>query len=78
MQFAFRFFIFLLIHFFLINGLAAAGSKPPAVGGMLPDIILAVPKNADHQKYLGVTGKSTFTIPEIQAEVVIIQVFSMY
>ena len=62
----------------LNNGFSSAGSQPPAVGSVLPDFSLAVPKNVDHQSYLGVAGKETFSIPEITAEVVIIQIFSMY
>ena len=63
----------------LINaGFSGASSQPPAVGGVLPDFSLAVPKNDDHQSYLGVAGKDAFQIPEIKAEVVIIEIFSMY
>ena len=54
-----------------------AGSRPPAVGGVLPEFDLAVPRSDAHQEYLGVAGE-TFTIPEIKAEVVIIEIFSMY
>jgi hypothetical protein len=63
--------------FLLTASLATAGSQPPVVGGVLPGFDLTVPKNVEHQKYLGVAGK-TFTIPEIKAEVVIVEIFSMY
>ena len=62
----------------LTTGFSSAASQPPSVGGALPDFSLPVPKNDDHQSYLGVTGKETFSIPEIKADVVIIQIFSMY
>ena len=62
----------------LATGFASAASQPPSVGGVLPDFSLPVPKNDDHQSYLGVAGKETFSIPEIKADVVIIQIFSMY
>jgi hypothetical protein len=61
-----------------IAGFAAAEIEPPAEGGVLPEIILRVPENSELQQYLGVGGKETFTIPEIKAEVVIIEIFSMY
>lgn len=64
----------LLIHI----GISDASSQPPVVGGELPEFSLAVPKNDDHQSYLGVAGKEAFSIPEINADVVIIQIFSMY
>jgi hypothetical protein len=63
--------------FLLTAGFSRADSQPPAVGGVLPEIDLAVPRSDEHQKYLGVTGK-TFTIPQIKAEVVIVEIFSMY
>jgi hypothetical protein len=48
------------------------------VGGKLPEITLAAPQSAELQLYLGVSGKQTFAIPEITAEVVLIEIFSMY
>ncbi|MGD2100297.1 MAG: hypothetical protein PVG35_22205 [Desulfobacterales bacterium] len=64
----------LLFH----TGFASANSQPPAVGGVLPDFSLAVPQNDEYRNYLGVAGKEFFTIPEIKADVVIIEIFSMY
>ena len=63
---------------FLSIGLAAAASQPPAVGGKLPEITLAAPQSPESQLYLGISGKQTFAIPEIKAEVVLIEIFSMY
>ena len=63
---------------YLTGGPVGAASKPPAVGGKLPEITLAAPQNAELQLYLGVGGKQTFAIPEIKAEVVLIEIFSMY
>ena len=57
---------------------AIAESQPPVEGGILPEIVLSVPQNSELQQYLNVAGKKTFTIPEINAEVVIIEIFSMY
>ena len=68
--------VFLLI-FLLTASFSGADSQPPAVGGVLPEFELEVPRSDEHQKYLGVGGK-TFTIPEIKAEVVIVEIFSMY
>ena len=68
----------LAAYFLLSGGLAGAAAQPPAVGGQLPEITLAAPQNADLQMYLGVSGKKTFAIPEIKAEIVLIEIFSMY
>lgn len=56
-----------------------AGS-PPAVGGMLPDIRLSMPKDMADKSYLGLGffGFGSFKIPEIKANLVIIEIFSMY
>ena len=61
-----------------VAGFAGATVKPPAEGGVLPEIVLKVPENSELQQYLGVSGKKTFSIPEIKAEVVLIEIFSMY
>ncbi|MBW2193787.1 MAG: TlpA family protein disulfide reductase [Deltaproteobacteria bacterium] len=53
-------------------------TTPPAKGGALPEITLSVPSAPDLQNYLGVTGKETFTIPQINAEVVVIEIYSLY
>ena len=73
-----KFILALIISLFSMVGWAGAKIKPPAEGGVLPEIVLSVPENSDLQKYLGVAGKKTFTIPEIKTEVVIIEIFSMY
>jgi hypothetical protein len=48
------------------------------VGGQLPEFKLPVPKSDEHQEYLGLAGRESFKISEISAEVVIIEIFSMY
>jgi hypothetical protein len=59
-------------------GFCWADSQPPAVGGVLPEFTLPVPKADDHQQYLGVIGKDSFKIPEIKADIVIIEIFNIY
>jgi hypothetical protein len=62
----------------LATGAAWAGDQPPAVGGTLPDFTLAAPKAPEEQKYLGLAGPTDFKIGDIQAAVVIIEIFNMY
>jgi len=66
--------------FFLVmfTAMASAVTKPPSEGGVLPEIVLTGPKILDQQKYLGLSGENTFTIPQIKASVVIVEIFSMY
>jgi len=56
----------------------SAATAPPEVGGVLPEIILATPANPEHLKYLGLKAAENFTIPQIKAQVVIVEIFSMY
>jgi len=67
-----------MVLFFFHPGSVAAETKPPTEGGVLPSIDLGVPQSAEYKQYLGLTGKKSFTIPEIKAEVVLIEIFSMY
>jgi hypothetical protein len=73
----FKYLAVFIAIFLLTARFSMADSQPPAVGGGLPEFDLSVPRSDEHQKYLGVAGK-TFTIPEIKAEVVIVEIFSMY
>ena len=57
---------------------AKAEGQPPAEGSVLPAITLPAPKDTAHQAYLGLTGKKEFTIADIPAEVVIIEIMNMY
>ena len=67
-----------MIGMLFVGELAGAGTMPPAEGGVLPDIVLAVPPDSEFQEYLGVTGKIGFSIPDIKADVVIVEIYSMY
>jgi len=78
MKFYSKILLAVAIYFFLSGAPVGAGSQPPAVGGKLPEITFAAPQNTELQLYLGVSGKQTFAIPEIKAEIVLIEIFSMY
>jgi hypothetical protein len=51
---------------------------PPAEGGVLPNITLPIPEKPEEQQYLGLEGKGAFAVSKIQADVVILEIFSMY
>lgn len=55
---------------------AAAG--PPAVGGVLPEIVLPAPQRVEEREYLGLKEKTSFKVPESNADIVIVEIFSMY
>jgi hypothetical protein len=55
-----------------------AAVQPPPEGGVLPEIVLTVPEHPWQLAYLGLDATREFKIPQIQAQVVIIEIFSMY
>lgn len=57
---------------------ALTASKPPATGETLPSFKLAVPDNDQARSYLGLSGSGQVTVPQIDAQVVIIEIFNMY
>lgn len=56
----------------------AASNMPPQVGGTLPDMKLLKPADSGELKYLGLSGSGTFLPDQVKAQVLIIQIFSMY
>jgi thiol-disulfide isomerase/thioredoxin len=57
---------------------ASSNSTPPLKDEVLQKIILPIPKNPEEKSYLGLSGVGTFKIPQIKANVVFIEIFSMY
>jgi len=67
--------IFLVLFHY---SLAFGSNVPPVKGDVLPEINITVPQNATDRSYLGLEGSGFFTIPQIKATIVIIEIFSMY
>jgi peroxiredoxin len=68
--------IFLSLSFLELN--VHAGAVTPAKGDLFPAISLGVPEKESAREYLGVTGKGSFGISKIKADLVIVEIFSMY
>jgi len=66
------------IFILVFNAQPIGANSTPRKGGTLPAIKLDVPKDPAHKSYLGLSGEGLFDISQIKAEVVIIQIFSMY
>lgn len=66
------------IFVLVFNAQPIGANSTPRKGGTLPAIKLDVPKDPVHRSYLGLSGEGLFDISQIKAEVVIIQIFSMY
>ncbi len=64
--------------FFFGQPILAAKSIIPSEGDVLPEITLSVPQNTNEKDYLGIKEKDAFKVSQIKAQVVILEVFSMY
>jgi len=70
----------LVIAFYLpVAHMTAMGaSDPPSDGEALPDIEFPAPDDPSEKSYLGLSGDRDFRIRDVKADVVIIEIFSMY
>lgn len=75
-----RHFIMMCLVCFLMIPilLSAAELQPPPEGGTLPEVLLPVPEDPVQRAYLGLKQTGDFRIPDIAAEIVIVEIFSMY
>ena len=74
-----KIFSFLIIvSCFTCMSQVAYAVECPSEGSIFPDIILPVPQQASEKDYLGITYNQPFEISHIKAQVVIIEIFSMY
>jgi hypothetical protein len=71
-------FIFISAWFAWVRYPTLAASKPPAQGTALPQFQLVVPDDSETKGYLGLSGSGEFTVSEINAPVVVIQILSRY
>lgn len=70
--------VVLNILIFLAHPIYSALCKTPSEGGVFPETNLPFPQNTSEMDYLGITGKGTFKLSKIKAEVLIVEIFSMY
>lgn len=68
----------LILLFFSCTFAFAAELAPPREGESLPEMLLPAIEDAGVQTYLGVSGSESFSVNDIQGEVLIVQIFSMY
>jgi peroxiredoxin len=74
----FNFFLVSLLLALILNIPLRAETEPPREGGKLPAFKLTIPKSVEEKNYLGLSGGGPFSIPQIKANVVIIEIFNMY
>jgi peroxiredoxin len=64
--------------FILLFVFSLAAGNPPASGDALATMKLPHPANPDERKYLGVSGKGFFRIPQVKADIIVMEIFSLY
>lgn len=64
--------------FVMLPGLATKSESFVVDAGVLAGMQLSMPEGAAAKDYLGLKGTGTFTMPQIKADTVIIEIFSMY
>jgi peroxiredoxin len=55
-----------------------AAEHIPSPGESFPEITLSMPDTAEHRDYLGLKGNGPFKLSQIKADILIIEIFSMY
>jgi thiol-disulfide isomerase/thioredoxin len=66
------------IFFLMLSPGLVSATSPPQKGDLLPEMNLPIPEDPAHRSYLGLTGQGLFQIPQIKAQVVLVEIFSMY
>ena len=72
-------FLLTFVLFFAFFGMNMLGAESaPPKSSPFPDITFSAPEKVSEKEYLGLSGKDSFKISEIKADVVIVEIFSMY
>lgn len=61
-----------------LPALLGAETLPPQAGATLPDMNLQKPADSAGLKYLSLSGSGTFSADQVRAQVLILQIFSLY
>jgi peroxiredoxin len=71
--------VFIIIICLILSAYSIhAGERTPSKGEAFPHITLPVPEKSSEKDYLGVEGKGAFKVSQIKADLIILEIFSMY
>jgi hypothetical protein len=74
-----NFCLSLAAMFLLMGNVTLVLAKSPfQKGDVMPSITLQAPEDPAQRRYLGLEKEGLFEIPQIKADIVIIEIFSMY
>jgi peroxiredoxin len=71
-------FLIILAYFLCMTASLQAAGQTPAKGEAFPPLALQKPESAAELAYLGLKGAGLFQVSEIKAELLIIEIYSMY
>jgi peroxiredoxin len=73
-------FVLPAVSFLSAADCSSAADNPPQEEALFPKLKFPVPISPEHAAYLGLGGKknSSFTLDQVKARVIILEVFSMY
>jgi len=60
------------------GGMGADKTDPPSEGEPLPELRLPAPEDSSLRDYLGIGPEGAFGISQVRADVVVLEIFSMY
>ena len=73
------FYIFaVLVSLTLFAQVVQSSVRTPVKGEHFPDLALTAPEKPSDRDYLGLEDKTTFKFSQIKADVIILEIFSMY
>jgi peroxiredoxin len=72
--------IYSVLTLLLFWAVPVLSSESTPVNEPLPELVLTIPENGNYQTYLGLAGKAgeKFTLADVQADILLIELFSMY
>ncbi len=66
----------------LFAGAASVGAgdpvKPPQAGDTFPHVMMPAPETREHRDYLGLPRGDSFSLSQVKADIVIVEILSMY
>jgi peroxiredoxin len=62
----------------LLTPLQAVAEAPPSARAIFPDVAFPAPQKAEDRDYLGLSGQGAFKAAQVRADILIVEIFSMY
>ena len=72
------YFLIMVLVLMFFPTMVHGETAPPAAGETMPEVTLMGPADPGHLAYLGLSKTGAFTLQELEAPVVIVEIFSMY